>query len=74
MNLETLKQKVVAIVDASKNEMLLQDVLEILSDDKLNEREDYYRIRLEESIRQADAGKVVPSENVHQMARQWLTK
>lgn len=69
MSLKTLKQQIIAIVGTLEDEALLQDVLDILSDEKLSEKEDYYRIRLEESIRQADAGKVIPAEEVHQKIR-----
>ena len=74
MSLEALKNKIVATVDASQDEALLQDVIDILLHSESVINETHYRNRLDESIRQADAGKVTSATEVHQMARQWITK
>lgn len=74
MDLETLKHQIVATVDASQDEILLQDIADILSMNGFNKDEAYYKNRLEESIKQADAGSLTSNETVHQMARQWITK
>lgn len=74
MNLETLKHQIVATVDASQDAVLLQDIADILLMNGFNKDEAYYKNRLEESIKQADAGSLTSSEIVHQMARQWITK
>ena len=74
MNLEALKNKIVTTVDASQDEALLQDVVDILLQRESVTNETYYKNRLEKSIRQADAGQVTSATEVHQMARQWITK
>lgn len=74
MSLEALKNKIVTTVDASQDEALLQDIVDILLRSESVTNEIYYGNRLEESIRQADAGRVTSASEVHQMARQWITK
>ena len=42
------------------------DILDLLTSDQLK--------RLEQAIKQADEGKVIPHEEVINISRQWLTK
>lgn len=74
MSLETLKKRLVATIDDIEDEILLQEALDVLSIDKFDKNEIYYRKRLEEAIQQADAGKVLPSEDVSKMVKEWLIK
>ena len=70
MNLEIIKQQIRTLVDASKDEVLLQNELKILSDHNSIENETYYSKRLEESIQKANTDKILLSKNVHQMVKQ----
>ena len=56
MILEKLKQQIVATVEATDDEALLQDIADILFQNRVAADESYYVKRLEESIQQAEMG------------------
>jgi hypothetical protein len=75
-----LKKKLHSYIDMIEDETQLQmlneaaeayatkqpDILDLLTPEQLK--------RLEESIKQADEGKLIPNEDVMKLSKQWLSK